>query len=121
MNRIRIGDRSQASARVGIRIFQGAALALALAIAMPARAADDRAIKSRVAPVYPEMAKRMKIAGAVKLEASVDAEGKVTDVKAVSGNRLLAVAAEEAVRKWRFVPASGESSVSVEVNFTSSQ
>jgi len=51
-------------------------LALVLAMAMPASAADDRAIKSRVSPVYPEIAKRMKIAGAVKLEAVVDAQGR---------------------------------------------
>jgi len=107
--------------RVGIKILQGAALALLLAIAMSTRAADDRAVKSRVSPIYPEIARRMKIGGAVKLEASVDAQGKVTDVKAVSGNHMLAVAAEDAVRRWRFAPGSGDSNVSVEVNFTVGQ
>jgi len=41
-----------------------------------ARAADERAVKSRVTPIYPEVAKRMKIRGAVKLVATVDAQGK---------------------------------------------
>jgi TonB family protein len=102
-------------------MFHAAALALILTIAMPARAADERAIKSRVAPVYPEIAKRMKIGGAVRLEATVDAQGKVTDVKTVSGNHMLAVAAEDAVRQWKFVPASSDSSVNVEVNFSTGQ
>jgi TonB family protein len=79
--------------------------------------ADDRAIKSRVAPVYPEIAKRMKVSGVVKLDVTVDAEGKVTDVKEVSGNHTLSIAAEEAVRKWRFAPGPGVSTVSVELNF----
>jgi len=121
MNHTRIGDRPHRLGRVVIKLFQAAALALVLAIAMPARAGDERAVKSRVAPIYPEMAKRMKIAGSVQLEASVDAQGKVTEVKAVSGNHMLAVAAEDAVRKWKFAPGPGDSNVSVEVNFTASQ
>jgi TonB family protein len=117
MNRFRIGDRRLELRKVTTKSFQGAALALILALAMHARAAEERAIKSRVAPVYPEIARRMKIGGAVRVEATVDAQGKVTDVKAVSGNRMLTVAAEDAVRQWKFVPAPGESNVSVEVNF----
>jgi len=121
MNHTRIGDRPHRLEQVRIKLFQLAALALLLAIATPTWAADDRAVKSRVSPIYPEIARRMKIGGAVKLEANVDAQGKVTDVKAVSGNHMLSVAAEDAVRKWKFAPGSGNSNVSVEVNFTVSQ
>jgi TonB family protein len=97
------------------------ALALALAFSVCVRAADERAVKTRVAPVYPEIAKRMRIGGVVKLEATVDAEGKVTDVKAVSGNQMLSAAAEDAVRKWKFVPGSGQSIVNVNLNFEPAQ
>ena len=97
--------------------MQAVALALAVALAIPARAANDRAVKSRVAPLYPEIAKRLKIAGAVHLEVVVDPEGKVTDVKPVSGNRMLSPAAEDAVRKWKFAPGAGNSTVDVEVDF----
>ncbi|WP_420237384.1 energy transducer TonB [Telmatobacter bradus] len=103
--------------RYSVRMIQAAALALVVAMAIPARAADDRAVKSRVAPVYPEIAKRMKIGGEVKVEATVDATGKVTDVKAISGNHMLAVAAEDAVRKWKFESGAGDSKVDVAVNF----
>jgi TonB family protein len=118
MNRTCIGDRTHGFGVAGIKLFQGAALALILAMAMPVHAADERTVKSRVRPFYPEIAKHMRIAGAVQLKAKVDAEGKVTDVKAVSGNHFLAVAAEDAVKLWRFVPGAGDSNVNVEVNFT---
>jgi len=94
-----------------------AALVLAITQVIPVRAADDRAVKSRVAPIYPELARRMHITGAVKVEATVDADGKVTAVKTINGNRALAQAAEDAVSKWRFVPGPGPSTVEVEVNF----
>jgi len=96
-------------------------LVLMCVFALCAHAADERAVKARVAPVYPELAKRMKISGAVKLEVTVDAEGKVIDVKPVSGNRVLSGAAEEAVRKWKFVPGTGPSTVDIDLNFELSQ
>lgn len=107
--------------RVGFGFLQATVLALLLVLAIPARAGDERAIKSRVPPVYPELAKRMKISGEVKLEATVDADGKVKDVKEVSGNHMLAVAAQEAVRKWRFESGTGDASVVVSVNFALGQ
>jgi TonB family protein len=102
-------------------LFQTAALALVVAMALPARAAGDRPIKSRVAPVYPEIARRMKIGGAVKIEATVDAQGKVTEVKAFSGNHMLTLAAEDAVRQWKFAPGASGATVDVEINFAISQ
>jgi TonB family protein len=103
--------------RTGVRLTQAAALALVLAMAIPAMAADARAVKSRVAPVYPEIAKRMRITGDVKLAVTVDADGKVTDVKQVSGNHSLSQAAEDAVRKWKFEAAGGSSTMEVTLNF----
>ena len=99
------------------RLASFALLALLAASAVTARA-DERAIKSRVSPIYPELAKRMKISGSVTVQATVDAEGKVTEAKATNGNRLLAGAAEDAVRKWKFAPGDGTAVINVEINFT---
>jgi TonB family protein len=103
--------------RAGLRLMQTAALALIMALAMPARSADERAVKSRVPPNYPEIAKRMRVSGVVRLTVTVDPDGKVTDVKPLSGNSILSAAAEEAVRKWRFEPGPGATTVEVSVNF----
>jgi len=103
--------------RTRARLLKAAALALMVALAMPAWAADARAIKSRIPPVYPAIAARMRITGIVKLLVTVDAEGNVTDVQPLSGNRVLTDAAEEAVRKWRFEPGPATSTVSVALTF----
>jgi len=100
----------------GLRLVRVAAIGLVVALAMHASAADSRAIKTRLAPAYPEIAKRMRITGVVRLAVTVDAEGKVTDVKPLSGNSMLSAAAAEAVRKWRFEPG-GESTEEVALNF----
>ena len=94
------------------------ACTLVLATAIPGKAAEERGVKSKVPPVYPEIAKRMKISGVVKVEATVDPDGKVISVKTVSGNRVLSEAAEGAVRKWKFVPAAGSDTVPVDVTFS---
>jgi TonB family protein len=111
-------QRSSRLRRAGSRLFPLAALALAVAMALPAHAADDRAVKSRVAPVYPEIAKRLKISGVVKVEATVDAAGKVVNVKTVSGNHMLSDSAEDAVRRWKFEAGSGDATVDIDINFT---
>jgi TonB family protein len=100
-----------------IRLMQAAAVTLLLTLALSARAANVRAVKSRVEPVYPEFVRRMKITGVVRLTVKVDVGGYVTGVVATSGNGILRTAAEEAVRKWTFVPAPGPSTVLVEISF----
>ncbi len=104
--------------RAGARLMQTAILALIVALAMPAMAADARAIKSRTPPIYPEIAKRMRVTGTVRLSVTVDAEGKVTDVQPISGNSVLTYAAEQAVRQWRFEAGNGNTIVEVTVNFS---
>ena len=113
-------DQSIGAKRFAMVLFNTAVLALALSVALPAYA-DGRAIKSRVNPVYPEIAKRMKIGGLVKLEASVSADGRVVSVKTLSGNRMLSNAAEDAVKQWKFVPGAEQSTEEIDVNFAVSQ
>jgi TonB family protein len=104
-----------------MKLLQASVLGLIVSFSLLGSAAEERAIKSRVSPVYPELAKRMKIEGAVKLEVTVDAEGKVTDVKTVSGNHMLGTAAEDAVRKWRYAPGTGQTTMQVELTFAGGQ
>jgi len=76
-----------------------------------------RRAKSKVAAVYPELARRMNITGTVKVEVTVAPNGSVKDAKVVGGHPVLANAALEAVRKWRFEPTAMESSGVVDFKF----
>jgi len=93
-----------------------AALALAACCALPVAAAE-RKVERRVAPVYPELAKRMHIGGTVRVSTTIAADGKVTQAKAVSGNKLLEAAAEDAIRQWRFEPDAGSSTENIDIDF----
>ena len=102
-------------------LLQLAVITLALTATLPLHAADERPIKSRVAPTYPELAKRMRVSGTVKVSATVAPDGTVSATKTISGNHMLSGAAEDAVHKWRFAPASDQSEVEVDVNFALAQ
>jgi TonB family protein len=57
-----------------------------------------------VTPEYPEEARQAGVQGTVVLDAVVSAEGRVTQVKLVSGPEILSLATIEAVRWWRYEP-----------------
>jgi TonB family protein len=76
-----------------------------------------RRAKSKVQAVYPDLARKMNITGTVKVEVTVAPNGSVKDAKVVGGHPLLANAALDAVRKWRFEPAAMESSGVVDFKF----
>ncbi len=56
-------------------------------------------------PVYPELAKRARIQGVVKLQVKVKTDGSIEVQKILEGEPVLADAAIEAVKKWRANPA----------------
>jgi TonB family protein len=76
-----------------------------------------RKAKVKVEPVYPEVARRMSIAGTVRLAVIVAPNGTVKSSKPVGGHPLLVNAAMDAMRRWKFEPATTESSGIVEFKF----
>jgi len=99
-----------------------AALALGVALAghlcgQDAQGEITRRAKSKVEPVYPELARKMNLSGMVKVQVVVSPNGTVKEAKVVGGHPVLAGAALDAVRKWRFEPAAMESSGVVDFKF----
>ena len=60
---------------------------------------------SSVPPVYPTMAKAQHISGGVTMDALIDAKGRVTTMKVISGPTPLQQAAMEALKQWKYQPA----------------
>ncbi len=58
----------------------------------------------RVQPKYPPAALAVRAQGAVQIEATINKEGNVINVKVLRGDPVLARAAVEAVRQWRYKP-----------------
>jgi protein TonB len=77
----------------------------------------------RVQPNYPPLARQARIQGQVVLQAEISKEGAIQNLQLISGHPMLAPAAIEAVKQWRYKPylLNGEP-VAVEtqvvVNFT---
>lgn len=73
----------------------------------------------RVEPVYPALAKQTHMQGTVIIEAIIDEQGNVTEMKVVSGPPLLIQAAVDAVRQWKYEPTYlNEQPVPVQLNVT---
>jgi TonB family protein len=83
----------------------------------PAATSSERKVVTRVAPDYPELAKRMRLQGIVKVEAVVRPNGTVKSTRVVGGNPVLVDAAANAVSKWKFEPGSGETTELVQLTF----
>ncbi len=76
-----------------------------------------RKVKTKVSPAYPELARRMSIAGVVKVQVVVAPNGSVKSTKVVGGHPLLVNAAVDAIKKWKFEAAAEESTGVVEFKF----
>jgi protein TonB len=78
---------------------------------------SERKVAARVAPTYPELAKKMHIHGVVRIEALVRPNGLVKSTRVLGGNPVLVDAAKDAVEKWKFEPAPGETTEVVQLTF----
>lgn len=83
-------------------------------------------IVNKVAPAYPPDAKIARIQGSVVLKATIGKDGTVQNLSMISGHPLLAQAALDAVKQWKYRPylVNGspiEVETQVTINFTLSE
>ncbi|HXW62157.1 MAG TPA: energy transducer TonB [Candidatus Acidoferrales bacterium] len=79
---------------------------------------EKRKVRSRVVPEYPALAKQMNVTGKVKIETTIAADGHVLSTRVVGGSPLLVNAALEALKQWRFEPASRDTTEVIEFEFS---
>jgi TonB family protein len=82
-----------------------------------------QSVTKSVPPDYPLLARQMRVQGAVVLQALISREGTIQELQVLSGPSILATAAQEAVKQWRFKPyflngQAVETQAKITVNFT---
>ena len=80
-------------------------------------------IVSKVPPIYPDTARTARIQGTVVLKARINQAGEVESLSLISGHPLLAPAAMDAVKQWKYRPylLNGKPvgvETQIQVNFT---
>ena len=125
-----VANLARGSVRL-VRLLLYAFLSIAFAVSADARQetvpvstgdATEHLIKT-VAPIYPPLAKQVRIQGKVKLQVVISKTGTVDSVKVLSGHPLLVQAAIDAVKQWQYKPflADGQpvaASTEIEVPFS---
>jgi TonB family protein len=104
----------------GLALILGGSLAAAPRLSAQENAPDNakRKVKTKTVPEYPDLARQMNATGKVKIEATISADGRVTNTKVIGGSPLLVGAATDALKKWRFEPAAKESVEVIEFDFS---
>jgi outer membrane biosynthesis protein TonB len=85
------------------------------------RAADEdssRKATKKVTPAYSDIARKMQLAGTVRLAALVAADGHVKSTETIGGHPILVAAATEAVMRWKYQAAEKESREMLVFNFS---
>ena len=77
----------------------------------------ERKVLSKVAPTYPNLARKTNIHGTVKLGVVIAPDGRVESTKVIGGNPVLIQAALDAVRKWKYEAGPQRTSEVVELKF----
>jgi TonB family protein len=106
-------EKAKAATRAA-RAFLAMALLL-LAVNLPAQ--ETRKVISNPAPMYPEMAKKLRLTGVVKLQVVISPDGKITSTKVIGGHPVLVNSVEETLKNWKYAPASTETTTQLEFNF----
>jgi TonB family protein len=120
-----VGRNSQPFER-STRLLSFAVLSLALglpAVFVPPSLAQtavkpDRKVIVSAKPDYPDILRRARVGGLVRLKATVLPNGTVSSVEILGGNPILAENAVTAVKKWKYVPSQTQTVEDVALTFS---
>jgi TonB family protein len=102
------------------KVVSAALLLLAMGLATltsPAQEATTRKVLANPPAAYPEVAKRLRLSGVVKVQVVIGTDGLIKDVKLIGGHPLFVNAVQETLKSWKYAPASTETRTTLEFNF----
>jgi TonB family protein len=92
------------------------AMALILAVVnLPAQV--NRRVLSNPEPPYPEVARRLRLSGVVKVQVTIAPDGKIKDAKITGGHPIFVNSVEQTLKEWKYAPASTETTAQLEFTF----
>jgi TonB family protein len=77
-----------------------------------------RPLEHSVPPLYPDLARQLTLRGTAQVQAWVNPDGTVKEVRVVGGHPLLADALAQAVKQWKYQRAPKETVELVKFSFT---
>ena len=100
------------------RILSSALLAMALGLGVAnLQAQESRKALSNPVPVYPEVAKKMRLTGTVKVQIVIGADGRIKEKNFIGGHPVLVSSVEETLKDWKYAPAGGDTTTQLQFNF----
>ena len=92
------------------------AMALILsAVNLPAQ--ENRKVISNPEPPYPEVARRLRLSGVVKVQVTISPDGKVKETKITGGHPIFVNSVEQTLKEWKYAPAATETTTQLEFTF----
>jgi TonB family protein len=91
-------------------------MALSLTAAnLPAQ--DNRKVLSNPEPPYPEVARRLRLSGVVKVQVTISTDGKIKETKITGGHPIFVNSVEQTLKEWKYAPSSTETTTQLEFTF----
>ena len=80
-------------------------------------AQDARKTITNPAPPYPEVARKFRLTGNVKVQVVIATDGHIKSVKPIGGHPVLVDAVKETLKEWKYAQASSETTTVLEFDF----
>jgi TonB family protein len=77
----------------------------------------ERRIINRIEPEYPETLKRLFIGGIVRIQVTVNPNGKVESTELLGGSPILGQSAIKAVKQWKYASSASTDKLVVQLEF----
>jgi outer membrane biosynthesis protein TonB len=107
-------DHRSKLTKMAARTFLAMALMLSTAN-LPAQ--EARKAITNPAPPYPEVAKKFRLTGIVKVQVVIAADGHIKSVRPIGGHPVLVDSVKETLKDWKYAPASSETTTVLEFDF----
>ena len=85
------------------------------AVNLPAQV--NRRVLANPEPPYPEVARRLRLSGVVKVQVTITADGKIKDAKIMGGHPIFVNSVEQTLKDWKYAPAATETTTQLEFTF----